>query len=244
MRVVRDEETDGGARLRREAELLRVVAEVSPVAVPEPLFVADACMAYRLLGGVALLDVPAAERGRHAVAIGGSLGAALAAIWAVPDERAARVADRDDAPLSEWRDEAETRSDLVPAAARPGIDAFLRAPLPPEPGRLALSHNDLGIEHVLVEPANGRVTGIIDWTDAAITDPAKDLGLILRDLGEEAFAAALKMSGGDVTGARERALFYARCLTLEDLAFGLEHDRSLYVDKSLAALDALFPPAA
>jgi aminoglycoside phosphotransferase (APT) family kinase protein len=28
-----------------------------------------------------------------------------------------------------------------------------------------------------------RITGIIDYTEAAITDPARDLALIYRDLG-------------------------------------------------------------
>jgi aminoglycoside phosphotransferase (APT) family kinase protein len=40
------------------------------------------------------------------------------------------------------------------------------------------SHNDLGIEHVLIDPGTWTVTGIIDWSDAAIVDPAIDFGLL------------------------------------------------------------------
>jgi aminoglycoside phosphotransferase (APT) family kinase protein len=36
-------------------------------------------------------------------------------------------------------------------------------------------HNDLGIEHVLVDPTTLKITAIIDWTDAAVADPAYDL---------------------------------------------------------------------
>jgi hypothetical protein len=39
------------------------------------------------------------------------------------------------------------------------------------------------LEHVLVDVEANAVTGIIDWTDAAIADPARDLALIYRDFG-------------------------------------------------------------
>ena len=51
------------------------------------------------------------------------------------------------------------------------------------PDDLPLAHNDLGAEHVLVDPATLAVTGIIDWSDAARADPAAEVGRLLRDLG-------------------------------------------------------------
>jgi aminoglycoside phosphotransferase (APT) family kinase protein len=241
--VVRLAIEDDGT-MRREAELLRAVAGVSPVAVPEPLFAEDNVMAYRLLPGVPLLDLPHADRDRLAVPVARTVGAVLAALWAIPAARAAELADRDEASPAEWRDEVERRAgqigDALPAGARPGVEAFLGAPVPRDTELFVLSHNDLGIEHVLVDPAAGRVTGIIDWSDAALVDPAKDLGLILRDLGPDALDAALETSGVDAPDVRERAAFYARCFTLEDLAYGLEHGLPAYVEKSLDALPRLF----
>ena len=35
-------------------------------------------------------------------------------------------------------------------------------------------HHDLGPEHLLADPASGRLLGILDWTDAALGDPAHD----------------------------------------------------------------------
>jgi aminoglycoside phosphotransferase (APT) family kinase protein len=71
-------------------------------------------------------------------------------------------------------------------------------------------HNDLGIEHVLVAPDSGAITGVIDWSDAALTDPARDFGLVHRDLGPAALAAALtNYPAGDTAALRERAAFYA-----------------------------------
>ena len=99
----------------------------------------------------------------------------------------------------------------------------------------------LGIEHVLVEPRTGAVTGIIDWSDAAMVDPAHDVGLLYRDLGPAALAAILRsgVESGDA-GMRERAVFYARCSVLEDLAYGHDNGRPQFVEKSLAAFGWLF----
>jgi aminoglycoside phosphotransferase (APT) family kinase protein len=102
---------------------------------------------------------------------------------------------------------------------------------------LALAHNDLGIEHVLVDPETLQVTGVIDWADAAIADPARDNALLYRDLGPAALEACARGADEAVLG---RARFHARCGLLEDLAYGLEENRRPYVDKSLLALTWLF----
>lgn len=88
------------------------------------------------------------------------------------------------------------------------------------------------------------MTGIIDWSDAAVVDPAHDFGLLLRDLGPAAVRAALSGCRTDTDGLAalsERAVFYARCSVFEDLAHGIETGQGKYVDKSLAALEWLFP---
>jgi aminoglycoside phosphotransferase (APT) family kinase protein len=88
------------------------------------------------------------------------------------------------------------------------------------------------------------VTGIVDWSDAAITDPAYDLGLVYRDLGPAALSAALgsyRPGADDVSEIWDRAVFYARCTALEDLAHGITTGQDAYVRRSRAALDWLFP---
>ena len=47
---------------------------------------------------------------------------------------------------------------------------------PPEPysGRLRFTHADLSPEHILINPDDGAITGIIDWEDATIGDPVSD----------------------------------------------------------------------
>jgi aminoglycoside phosphotransferase (APT) family kinase protein len=234
----------------REARLLAVVAAVSPLPVPEPAFTVaeQGWLAYFKLPGVPLIDLPRPQRAAHGTAIAAGLGELLAALHAVPVDRVAELVGSDDHPPVEWRDEAAqtyaTVGGHVPAAHRRPITAFLAAPPPDAPPARAFSHNDLGIEHVLVDPEAWTVTGVIDWSDAAITDPARDFGLIFRDLGPAAARAALdrcRSGPGDVAALRERAVFYARCSVFEDLVYGLETGKDRYVDKSLDAMEWLFP---
>ncbi|MGW2824022.1 phosphotransferase family protein [Streptomyces sp. NPDC001443] len=239
------------ALVGREARVLAAVAEISPLPVPEPTFtVAEhGCLAYRKLPGVPLLDMPLHQRSLHATSIAAALGELLTALHAAPVDRFDGLVDVDHQPPAEWRHEAAEHyvavAGRVPAAHRRSVEAFLEA-APPDDGRTpTFSHNDLGIEHVLVDPATWTVTGVIDWSDAAVVDPAHDFGLIYRDLGPAAARAAVdscRTDADDLAAIGERAVFYARCSVFEDLAHGIETEQDKYVDKSLAAMEWLFPP--
>ncbi len=183
--------------------------------MPEPVFTAaeHGCLAYFKLAGVPLLEVPPGPRSEHGASIAGRLGDLLDALHAEPVERWANLVDTDDQPLAEWRREAAqtyvTVAERVPAAYRRQIEAFLEAPLPHGGDTLVFSHNDLGIEHVLIDPVTWTVTGVLDWSDAAIVDPARDFGLVYRDLGEAALSAAVgRYRADDAAGCWERAVFY------------------------------------
>ena len=131
----------------------------------------------------------------------------------------------------------------VPVVRRRPVEAFLDSPPPAGGWAPVFCHNDLGIEHVLVDPGTWTVTGVIDWSDAAIVDPAVDFGLLYRDLGPAAAHAAVdsyRTGANELVTLEERARFYARCSVFEDLAYGLQTGRDSYVDKSLAALAWLF----
>jgi aminoglycoside phosphotransferase (APT) family kinase protein len=245
-------EPDPAARaagVDREARLLAAVAGISPLPVPQPAFTVpeQGCLAYRKLPGQPLLDLPQAQRSAHGDSIGATLGELLTALHAAPTEPMAALVDVDDRPLAEWRREAaETFATLareMPVAHRRPVEAFLEAPPPAGGWTPVFSHNDLGIEHVLVDPDTGMVTGVIDWSDAAIVDPAIDVGLLYGDLGPAAARAALgsyRTEVNDLATLEERARFYARCRVFEDLAYGLQTGRRSYVDKGLAAMAWLF----
>jgi aminoglycoside phosphotransferase (APT) family kinase protein len=238
------------ALLNREARLLAAVADVSPLPVPEPTFAAaeHGCLAYFKLPGVPLVDMSRHQRSDHATSIATTLGELLATLHAVPIDRWTDLVDTDDHPPAQWRREAAqthlTIAERIPAMHRRPVETFLDSS-PPDSGYLrAFSHNDLGIEHVLVDPVAWTVTGIIDWSDGAIVDPAYDFGLIYRDLGPAALRVAIRRyrpDADDIAGLTERAVFYARCSVFEDLAYGIETGRDKYVDKCLTAMEWLFP---
>lgn len=219
--------------IEREARILAHVAAVSPLPVPQPVFVApeDGCLAYRFLPGVPLLGRKISKLDTERVV------AQLHEFLAVLHRTPAGFAERDEVPLQEWLAGAAELfakcRGALPAAYHGPIRAFLDSALPAEnPDQVVFCHNDLGIEHVLVDPDDGgTVTGIIDWSDAALTDPAIDYGLLFRDLGPAALPAE---------GLRERAVFFARCKAMEDLDFGLSAGRRAYVDNCLTSLQWLF----
>ena len=191
---------DPGERARRvlrESRLLATVAPTSPLPVPVPRFTAaeDGCLGYARLPGRPLLDLPAARRSARAAAVGDALGGLLAALSALPSGLMADLAGVDDSPPGEWLDECRDLlpqlTSAIPGRHLPTVRAFLDADPPDPADRLVFTHDDLGIEHVLADPDTGRVTGVLDWGNAAVADPAHDLGLVLRDLGQQALEAAL-----------------------------------------------------
>jgi aminoglycoside phosphotransferase (APT) family kinase protein len=228
---------------QREADLLAVVAGLSTLPVPEPVFVDAGAgfLAYAKLPGVPLIDHPVAEPARLAPALGRFLGR----LHRTPLEKVERLVERDNYPLSAWREDAERDYreivEHIPAAARPFVEDFLGRAPPAESNTAAFCHNDLGAEHVLVDVEANAVTGIIDWTDAAIADPARDLALIYRDLGPEVFELTLACYEGRLDDAdRERAAFYARCKLLEDIAYGLRTGARPYAEAGFAHLTRTF----
>ncbi|WP_149258902.1 phosphotransferase [Actinomadura sp. K4S16] len=236
-------------RVRDEGRLLAAVADVSPLPVPKPTFTVaeQGCLAYFKLPGLPLIDADPRQRALHIDLIAAELGGFLGALHAVPVGQMVDLVDTDDEPMTVWLEETAqiyaTIIETVPPVHRPVVESFLGTSPPDGPRELVFSHNDLGIEHVLVDPDEWVVTGVIDWSDAAITDPARDFGLLYRDLGPAALDRALDAyrPGVDVGEIKLRSGFYARCGVLEDMAYGLETGFSAYLDKSLAALEWLFP---
>ena len=225
----------------REARLLTAVGRLSPLPVPLPVFSdpETGVLAYAKVPGVPLLGRPVSAPGPLAAALGGFL-TALHTADAAPLRS---VVPEDTDPPAAWLEEAASAyreaAGRIPADLRSPIEAFLAAAPPQEPPSRVLCHNDLGAEHILVDEETGAVTGVIDWSDAAVADPMHDLGRLYRDLGPDVFERVLSHYGGRCD--RERVLYYARCTVLEDIAYGLSApDRRLYADEGLAHLPWLF----
>ncbi|WDZ83302.1 phosphotransferase family protein [Micromonospora cathayae] len=242
VRRQRDPDDDPTA-VDREARLLAVVASVSPVPVPEVVATDPRAglLVVRKLPGTSLLDDPPTDP----TALVDQVTAFLLAVHGLPERLVAGLVEYDDDPLDVFLAEAaETLPRVAPALspdARRGVERFLASPAPAEPSAVVFCHHDLGAEHLLVGRDRGTLTGVIDWSDAALTDPARDLGRLYRDLGPE-FAARV-CAGSDTrgdAGLLDRAAFLARCFLLEDLAFGLDTGDRRYTDAALRHLARTF----
>lgn len=252
--LVRRRLVEDGLTAPEEARFLELVAATVPVRVPRVVRVLSAdAMEMERMAGAPLLSVPPegldlVERQR----IAGQLGRFIGAMAGIDVARAEEWIPVDRPDLEEYRSEAAAVAldvrDALPRQVRPAVDRFLSRRCWLRPRELYVCHQDLGAEHVFVDQGAGyAITGIIDFSDAAVADPALDLGLLMRDLGSDAFGHALAsfaVSGGDMEEVAPRALIYARCRTLEDLAFGLENNLIDYTDNALRAALDLFADVA
>jgi aminoglycoside phosphotransferase (APT) family kinase protein len=208
------------------------------------------CMAYPRLAGVPLQQllaagaVPEGELRRLA----GEIGGLVAAIGAIGPGGVDAAVPVDDDTFGSWFAElpafvAEI-GDLLSPGERAAVDRFVATEPPADvtAAERVLAHNDLGAEHVLVDPATLAITGVIDWSDAAVADPAAEVGRLLRDIGAAQVDAVLDgigARGAARAGLVVRGWCYARCLVLEDLAYAVRN-RPDFVAFEHASLARLF----
>ncbi|CAN5835711.1 hypothetical protein BH23ACT10_BH23ACT10_22880 [soil metagenome] len=100
------------------------------------------------------------------------------------------------------------------------------------------THADLGPAHVLCDDAG--VTGIIDWSDMAVADPAID-GAWLLNGSDGALRQPLLDRWNIDDGMVRRADLIRRLGPWWEVYYGLEQDRADLVVSGLAGVDARLP---
>jgi aminoglycoside phosphotransferase (APT) family kinase protein len=152
---------------RVEATLLPELAPALPLPVPVPVRSGDGwILSRRIVGTPFTADADVRP-----------LGELLVALHAFPVERACSLGAKTHVPAEDaGRFRRHVLPLLEPHEARDAerlLEEHVAAEYEPR-----LTHADLGPEHVLVD--GGRITGVIDWTDARIGDPAIDLAWTLQ----------------------------------------------------------------
>lgn len=97
----------------------------------------------------------------------------------------------------------------------------------------ALVHGDIRAEHLYLDPG-GRLVGVIDFGDAAISDPAYDFAKITAELGAAIGASLLKRYGNPIdTSFHARIAIYAQLELLWEIARpdAVEEDRAAALDR-------------
>jgi aminoglycoside 2''-phosphotransferase len=99
-------------------------------------------------------------------------------------------------------------------------------------------HDDFQMEHVLVDPTTGRLTGIIDW-GGVLGDPARDFSYVLLHGGWSFFQRALAAYDLPLDAEfTERTLFSARLGSLDWLAYELRRGEN--TSRNLAIIRRVF----
>lgn len=223
---------DSAAQLTNETRLMPRLAPLLPLEVPVPIVLEESPLRVRhvIVPGTqaptASLD---AEDGRL-------LGECLRSLHLVP--------------VNIYIETGVPKDVIARAELLATLERMLHRVLPLLPQRLheqggellrrvalktptTLIHGDLGPEHVL--SVDGRVSGVIDWSDARMGDPALDLAWALYGT-PEAFAEAVA-SAYDVTGDElSRALDWHRLGPWYEVLWGQGPGGPEFVESGLAGI--------
>jgi aminoglycoside phosphotransferase (APT) family kinase protein len=104
-------------------------------------------------------------------------------------------------------------------------------------GSPSLVHNDLWAEHILVDTCSGEVSGIIDWGDTVIGDPAIDFACLYTWYGERWLENVLTHYTGKLDSeVISRSRYLATCVAIHCITLGRDLGRVQWVEAGYAAL--------
>lgn len=98
---------------------------------------------------------------------------------------------------------------------------------------LTFAHGDLGPDHLLVEA--GIVSGVIDWTDSGMRDPAIDLAWTLNGTPEP-FREGIRRSYRPSPEEERRALVWHRLGPWHEVLHGQDQSDPTYIESGLAGV--------
>jgi aminoglycoside 2''-phosphotransferase len=180
---------------------------------------------YRIAGHRYIPGVPADRIGPGLDPIATrDIGIALGAVHGIPEAAALAAGvggmDVDEAGVVAWV-ERGLRLAFQLRGLDPVVDGALAwamqidLKLARYAGQPRLIHQDLSPDHLIVDPHTGRLTGIIDWTDATLDDPARDFVGLVTSRGWGFAERVLRSYPHRLDLAfRERLEFKARLLSL------------------------------
>ena len=231
-------------QLEQEIVLQEILKKHTTLPIPEFTFLPPdhSFVGYQKVPGTPLIDVSNGFAGWDVFSR--QIGHFISALHTIPATELKKLnLKTEDKSFEEWQSHSfpfyEKTKYLILERFCPSIEEFFNSKPENTCTDLVLCHNDLGIEHILVE--DNKISGVIDWGGVALTDPAADFARIYRDVGEKVLDGILAEYSAPDTNKnelRQRAIFFGKCLVFEDLFCGLREE--IYLKKALAALEWLF----
>lgn len=246
--------TSAALSLEAEAQVLAELRRRLPVAVPEPLGFVSLPEGGRAVLYPYLLGRPMVIEDLEPRGLAVEIGKVIAAVHEVSLE----VFDAAGVPSYSADAYRQRRMAEVDSAARTGylpsplLDRWERALEDVRLWRFVSTptHGDLAAEHVLIErvggagPTHTRVSGLIDWGQACIADPADDLAWVTLSRDARAVDTVLESYA---MGRREqpdrylaeRAHLAGELSLVRWLNAGVAADDSDVIDEAVHAMQAL-----
>ena len=243
-------------RLMAELSILPDLKQHLPLPIPDYRFIGAPCEAfpyifagYEKIRGVRAADVVLTDASRAGLAQ--ALGQFLSQLHAFPADAALKAG----VPSAGWyvseaachkgaRKLLRAASKAIPRAIARRCARFLDDPRAVPGGngnRAVLVHQDLSPDHILLNPDDLSVAGIIDWTSAAVTDPAADFPWLWMWLGDSFVREVLAHYGGETDDAFvSRVRFRGICMAIVEVANGIETDNHAKIDMGDGALRRAF----
>ncbi len=214
------------ADLPRRVEILRAVAAAGlPFAVPEPLTAVTA-FGGRAAVAISWIDGEGLPEGVGDPAAFGPLLAALREVEISPELEAVLHTPRRYADGLGWADILNDEiMPRLPAKWRDGVRRHLDTLLALEEVPARLVHGDLGGSNVHFG-ADGKLTGVLDWDLAILSDPAIDAALVAT------------WHGWDVLRAATDEETYRRARAWND-AVGVGHLHAVFTGEPVPRVDGL-----
>jgi aminoglycoside 2''-phosphotransferase len=204
---------------------------------------------YRKLGGLALEDVSITSE--QLAALAPALATVLDELHSFPVAQAVQAGVQEHTP-SQWRERYQERYADLQVRVFPLLDKELRtksvqiwegflrdeAIFAFQP---VLIHCDLACEHIFCDLLSGVLSGVIDWGDATIGDPAMDFVGLHNGRGREFTEHVMARYKCTVdTAFWKRMDFYLRYGPFAELLYGAYGGSEKFISKGIEGLRAIF----
>jgi aminoglycoside phosphotransferase (APT) family kinase protein len=233
--------------IRAETRLLPELAPHLTTMVPHFELVCDRdrffAVGYRKIPGVALN--PSSIQGSDAVRIPTQLGVFLSQLHSFSSELAS-VLLGERCSANRWKSYhddiiQEFHERVVPLLSvgeRARGETFLKEWRDPRMTSFlpVLTHSDLGPSNLLIH--NKHFSGVIDWSEARVGDPAIDFGWLLYGTPEEFRGPLVAAYAGDLEEIAHRAHFFYRLMPWHEVRYGLDHGGHEFVARGFAGITA------